>query len=244
MKVCRLFLRALGAISVAMAVVTYATSGPVMSEADLLRAVDGSFSSRDVNQFVNLQGANASREGDSAGYMRSQALLASGIYEAASRGAMVDSIDQLGERAEYFVRRSLSLNPGDPFLWLRLFALKNLRGGGDRRNLRLLAMSYQTGPLEGWVSLKRNKVGLVLFSELDVAEKAIVLEEFQQLVDSDFIESGVDLLTGPGWPIKEKLLATLSAVNPVSRQRFARLVRDDGIRIEIPGEERTEDRPW
>ena len=68
------------------------------------------------------------------------------------------------------IRRSLSVAPADPFLWLALFQVKRMTGDRSKEDL-----AYLVGPREGWVAVKRNSIALGIFPELprDLAEMAV-----------------------------------------------------------------------
>src|SRR5579862_3889675 len=73
------------------------------------------------------------------------------------------------------VQESLRNAPDDPFLWLVSFWLDTSRNGVQPNNLRFLRMSYELGPYEGWIAVKRNPVALAFFSASpnDLAERTI-----------------------------------------------------------------------
>ena len=155
----------------------------------------------------------------------------------------VASIDRRGQAAEDAVRTSLQQNPSDSFLWMMLFSIENARNGFDSENLRFLAESYALGPLEGWIALRRNRLALGAFPTLNRELQNLVLGEFATMVDTNFTEEAVVNLKGVGWAYRERLLAGLSSVDIVSRQRLSSRLLDDGIKIKIPGVA-YEERPW
>lgn len=142
------------------------------------------------------------------------------------------------------IRASLGTSPTDPYLWLVLFWLANTKDGFSPGHLNYLAMSYRTGPNEGWVAIKRNRLALALFNQLPPALQQETVTEFSRLVDSNFLQIAADNLIGPGWPIRDRLLAALSTIDIVSREQFAKLVYRMGYDISVPGVERPEFRPW
>lgn len=142
------------------------------------------------------------------------------------------------------VSRSLVNSPADPFLWSALFWLDNLRNGFDPHHLDYLRLSYLTGPNEGWIAIKRNRLALALFRQLppDLASDAVT--EFSQLVDSSYIAEAADIFVGAGWPVHEKLLASLRNVKIINRQDFAKTVYRLGVDVSVPGVPMQEYRPW
>lgn len=138
---------------------------------------------------------------------------------------------------------SLRLNPNDAFLWMMLFSLENDRRGFDVQNLRFLKASYYFGPFEGWISLRRNKVSLATFHNLDVDTQDIVVSEFAAILDANLIAAAEDNLVGVGWPYREKLIAGLEHVDAAPKQALAKMLSRDGIKIGLPGLAKY-DRPW
>lgn len=142
------------------------------------------------------------------------------------------------------VRMSLSNVPADPFLWVVLFWLENTQNGFSRSHLKFLQMSYMRGPNEGWVAAKRNRQALAIFSQLSPELRDEAINEFAGLVRSGFIAEAVDILVGPGWPIREKLMSGLRAEPLIQRERLARAVYNRGYDISVPGVKPTAPRPW
>ncbi len=142
------------------------------------------------------------------------------------------------------IRKSLANSPADPFLWMALFRVENGLNGFARDHLNYLRMSYLTGPSEGWIAVKRNPLALTNFSRLspDLATDAI--HEFSGIVNSLFIDEAADILVGPGWPIRDKLLPSLKDVALLNRQAFAKTVYRLGFDVSVPGVVLPEARPW
>jgi hypothetical protein len=154
-----------------------------------------------------------------------------------------NQLDQEQERAHDKVRESLALNPADSFLWLMLYSVTATRTGFEVSNIRYLDASYSTGPLEGWIGLRRNRLALSIFPMLADSVQQMVVSEFAELVDADFVEDPATSLMGVGWPQRERLLAALQDVNPASKKRLQGRLLWDGVKLAIPGIEQ-EERPW
>jgi hypothetical protein len=140
---------------------------------------------------------------------------------------------------------ALSNTPSDPFLWLALYWLSNVKDGFDPEHLRYLRMSYALGPSEGWIAVRRSRLALAIFSALppDIAESAI--NEFVGLVDSWLSVAAVDLLAGPAWPIRHILLPRLADLKEPVRRDFAKMLFDRGLEdVPVPGVEPSSSRPW
>ncbi|MGY4458008.1 hypothetical protein ACVWYI_001968 [Bradyrhizobium sp. LB13.1] len=141
------------------------------------------------------------------------------------------------------VKSSLSVNPTDAFLWLMLYSVVISRDGLDFRNIRYLDQSYVIAPFEGWIALRRNRVGLAVFQILAEKIKKQVVSEFAALVDSDFVEDAVVNFENVGWAERERLLTSLEEVKRIPRETFAKRLARDGVKASVPGVE-VDVRPW
>ncbi|QQN65739.1 hypothetical protein JIR23_08645 [Bradyrhizobium diazoefficiens] len=162
--------------------------------------------------------------------------------EAMARGGQAQA-DRAIEAAEGWVRSTLAQSPGDSFLWMMRYSVAIARGGFDEGNIRFLDRSYATGPLEGWIALRRNRLALASFPMLGGQLQDRVVAEFAGLVDSDLTDAAVSNLEGVGWSQKDRLLAGLGAVDIESKERLSKWLSADGIRVKIPGVE-FDERPW
>jgi hypothetical protein len=179
--------------------------------------------------------------------LRSAAIIRLHLADEADEASTPENSDPLGPIIDQLgasVRRSLSAAPADPFLWLALFWSKTMKGDPSAKDFAYLRMSYLVGPHEGWVARQRNYTALAHFSELpqDVAELAVM--EFKDLVASAYYDTAVEILVGPGWPIRDVLLHRLEDTSEEARRRFASSANELGYEIAVPGVERPDPRPW
>jgi hypothetical protein len=142
------------------------------------------------------------------------------------------------------ILRSLACSPADPFLWVVLYWVEINRNGFQPGYLEYLRLSYQLGPNEGWIALKRNGYALAIFPRLppDIADMAIA--EFPRLLDAGFYAETVVIFTGPGWRERDILLPRLKDVAERHRQAFARALYKLGYDVNVPGIARHDPRPW
>ncbi|WP_456748357.1 hypothetical protein [Bradyrhizobium sp. USDA 4354] len=137
--------------------------------------------------------------------------------------------------AEASLRFALIASPGDSFLWLTLYSIKTTRAGFSPADVGYLEESYNRGPLEGWIALRRNKLGLAAFRDLSEPLQDKVVTEFATLVESGFTEHAAINLTGIGWAQRDRLLTGLTEVYVVSREALAKRLARDGVQVTIPG---------
>jgi hypothetical protein len=138
----------------------------------------------------------------------------------------------------------LSCSPADPLLWLVLYWVETTRNGFRAEYVRYIEMSYKTGPREGWVAQRRNRLALAIFPQLPDALAAQVVDEFAKMLNSGFVDDAVQSFVGPGWPERNRLLPELRNVSERYRQVLANEVYKLGYDIDIPGISRRDPRPW
>jgi hypothetical protein len=97
---------------------------------------------------------------------------------------------------------------------------------------------------EGWIALKRNRYGLMIYEQLPNDVRVRVLREFTALVNSGFIAETADLIRGPGWPIRNELAENLAGSREKHRVGLAWRLRQLGIELQMPGVVLPEFRPW
>jgi hypothetical protein len=175
--------------------------------------------------------------------LRSVAIIRFRLAEAALEGGAGLNVDDSLTAFRRATEKSLSCSPADSFLWLGLFWAKVNTEGFKPEDLALLRMSYAQGPNEGWIMRKRNRLALALYPVLppDLAERA--LDEFVLLVQPAFVPDAVDIFTGPGWPIRELLLARMAKAAENDRQYFSDILYSRGYNIAVPGITRKQ-QPW
>jgi hypothetical protein len=142
------------------------------------------------------------------------------------------------------VTMALTADPSDSFLWLSEFWLHHLHADLAEKDLDLLRMSYLSGPNEGWIAVKRNRLALAIFPSLsdDLTER--VLAEFVDIVRSDLYLEAASILAGPGWPIRDQLLSRVAQLDDATRRGFASVLAYKHIDVDMPGIENHPSRPF
>jgi hypothetical protein len=141
------------------------------------------------------------------------------------------------------IRSSLSCAPADPFLWLVLYWVENVQDGFTPEHLKYLKLSYQLGPNEGWVALKRSPVAFADYERLPPNLATNVINEYLALVKNEFYQRAVEILSGPAWRVRDALLPHLATLSLWNRETFARIVYNRGLSIAIPGVEQPDSKP-
>ena len=173
-------------------------------------------------------------------YCRPTALRSAAIFELRMLEVAVEANDLKHSKVDFkalddVVLSSLSCSPADPFLWLVLYRVETAQHGANPKYLKYLKMSYQLGPNEAWIALKRSEVALADFERLPPDLKVAALSEFVDLLRFGFYENAVTIFVGPGWHVRDLILPQLQRVSERSRQEFANALYRKGVDIIIPG---------
>jgi hypothetical protein len=142
--------------------------------------------------------------------------------------------DSLSTTPGNAIRRALACTPTDSFLWLALFSAEMAQNGLRGDYFQYLRMSYQLGPHEGWIALKRNRVVVPILHQLpnDLAEAAV--NEFAELVDNQLYPDAADILLGAGLEARDKLVLSLVRVRDRNLEQFAVILRARGYDLPLP----------
>jgi hypothetical protein len=176
--------------------------------------------------------------------LRSAAIIRLRLAEEAMAASARREIDGRLGALQASIRKSLDCAPSDPFLWMVMAWLDGATEGFRPVQMQYLRLSYRFGPNEGWVAARRNRFALAIFERLppDLAEAAT--SEFARMVDGWVFPETVALLTGPGWPNRDRLLDSLKNVGELQREVFAKALYTRGYDVAVPGITAPEPRPW
>jgi hypothetical protein len=166
------------------------------------------------------------------------------LFEDAFASADRSTMDDRLGRLENSVSSALTCTPTDAFLWCLRYWVKNLKYGFNGDILTDLKMSYQLGPNEGWIAARRNRFALAVFDRLSLEMQDKVVAEYAGMVNAGMIQKALDNLVGPGRPIQDRLLNALSDTRTINREWLAKSLRQAGYRINVPGIELSDERPW
>jgi len=140
------------------------------------------------------------------------------------------------------LQSTLNCAPSDPLTWFALFWLQNNTRGLQQDNFKALRLSYRYGPNEGWLALRRSRFALAVYPALPDDLKRQAIDEFVQLVRSNFIPDAAEIVLGPGRPVSALLLSRLEGIDIVKLRYLARLLQSRDFDAKIPGVDLA--RPW
>lgn len=134
------------------------------------------------------------------------------------------------------VGAAIDQSPSNSFMWLTDLWVKLRKGEFVDRDWNLLRMSYQSGPNDAWIAVRRNSLAVGVFQSLpdDLAEQALL--EFARLVRSGFYSDAANILAGPGWAFRDKLLSRLVQIDEADRRAFAKVLESKNLDgVTVPG---------
>jgi hypothetical protein len=176
--------------------------------------------------------------------MHNAAILRGRLVQVAIENSDPRQFDIYTADANTMFRKSLACAPSDSFLWFALFWIENLQNGFQNGSIKYLEKSYDLGPYEGWIALRRNPYALNLYQSLPAELQKRIVVEFAAIVNSGFILDAALTLQGPGWPIRDVLVGSLSDVQEKYKRQLATRLRRLGLEVTIPGIDMPEFRPW
>jgi hypothetical protein len=246
MAVTRILTGALGLAALgwsALALASFQATAPFEGQARQIIAGEA-FRDDAVDQAAATLDGLAAVGLDPPARWRAAAILRLRLVESALDRADPAALDARMAALRGALHAAMQASPADPLLWLTLYWLDNTQNGFRPDNLATLAMSYAQGPREGWIALRRNRLALAVFPGLDGVTQGQMIDEFAGMVDARLTAEAADNLTGPGWPIRDRLVARLAGGDPAAKQALARALRGQGIALAIPGVAETGERPW
>jgi len=176
--------------------------------------------------------------------LRAAAILRLRLFEISLVGDEYDALDPQLQALQETTRRALYCLPSDSFLWVMLYWVDLNQNGYGPKDREYLRLSYSLGPNEGWIALKRNEMALATFDRLPLKMRDMVVAEFANLLNSGFENETQAILVGPGWKVRDRLLASLKDVKEIDRQDFAKALYHNGYDIAVPGVTLSDPRPW
>lgn len=141
------------------------------------------------------------------------------------------------------IRNSLTCLPADPFLWLVLYWSESTQSGINSESLQYLRLSYELGPNEGWIVLKRNPVALAAFSKLPSDLAADAINEFVALLNFEFFQRAVEIFSGANSLARNAIVSHVATLPLQIRKEFYQAMFNRGITLTIPGVEIPESKP-
>lgn len=147
-------------------------------------------------------------------------LIEARVSEATLRAGAVNDFDLHSASIDSRSDRVLACAPRQSFVWLMKFSQAILRGQLDERSFAFLAMSYETSPDEGWVTIRRNNVAVPLLLVFPEPLKEKALSDFQRLVKGGFNEEAGRLYQGASPPIRSLLQASVEQLESYRQKSF------------------------
>jgi hypothetical protein len=178
------------------------------------------------------------------GAIRSAAVIRLRMVELAESKGDRTRADENLKALDDAIRASLACSPADPFLWLVLHRVEDPKNGFKSDYFDYLRLSYQLGPNEGWLILKRSPFVFSNFEKLppDLAKDAV--REFTRLVADGRYAEAAEIFGGPAWHARDAILPWLATLPVRNREAFAKVAYDKGLDVAIPGVSPPDSKHW
>ncbi|WP_456840305.1 hypothetical protein [Bradyrhizobium sp. USDA 4486] len=176
--------------------------------------------------------------------MRSVVIVRLRLYENAVEASDAAAADARLKQLRNSIDLALSCVPTESFLWFMRYWTATVAADGSPRLLENLKRSYALGPFEGWIAARRNVFALAVYDVLPPDVQGQVRSEFAALVSSGLLNDAVRSLVGPGWRLRDVLLAELERSSLAMRQYLSNMLHSEGVDVDIPGVERKLSRGW
>jgi hypothetical protein len=142
------------------------------------------------------------------------------LAQAALRAGAANEFDQRDKSIELRAKRVLSCAPRQSFVWLVAFSLKIMHGQLNEQSLNQLAMSYETSPNEGWISIRRNIVALPLVLQVPKSLQNKIVAEFQQLIQNGFVSEAATSYSATSASVRSLLQPAIERLDGPRQKAF------------------------
>jgi len=122
--------------------------------------------------------------------------------------------------------RALGCSPRLSYLWLLGFWSRTLSGQLDQRSLEMLAMSYDTGPNEGWIAIRRNAAAMAVVPIAPDQLRQRIIKEFGLLVRDGFLREAVASYSVAALPVRSALQTELFRLSNSRQTEFWQAVTE------------------
>lgn len=236
-NIARLGLGIAGAMAMAWAVAVF----PVLWSEQVIADVGTAVMAGEAFKPNVLAAVETLTESDRGFKLRSSVLGKAAVIrlrqaEDAMRGGPPELVNRRLDSLAQILDETFRNAPADSLMWLTKYWLDTTRNGLRPDNLRFLRMSYELGPNEGWIAIKRNGLALAAFSILpgDLAEQAV--SEFVGLVRWGLDADAAAIAAGPGLPLRQVLFSQLEGLNYEQRRAFANAIYGREVYdVPVPG---------
>ena len=167
--------------------------------------------------------------------VRSAAVISLRLVEESARNGANRAIDlRQIKNLDTAIRQSLACSPADPFLWLVLYWTENTANGFNPDYLKYLKLSYELGPNEAWIVLKRNPLVLGDYDRLPADLQSHAIQEFVTLVKDSFYKEAAEIFVATAPQTRAAIIPRLANLTRQTRTTFAKVVGDQGLNVTIP----------
>lgn len=176
-------------------------------------------------------------------FLRNTLIVRAKLAENAVAAGEIDRIDVRFADVEGSARDLIACSPNQSFGWLALFWQRLQVGTRASQAQPFLLRSYETGPHELWVQVRRSALAANAFDQLSSDLQTRAATEFAELLRGGAFGQAAEILTRSVASARARFLDQVANLPEDLRYRLARMLRLLDSDIEVPGLRRP-DRPW
>lgn len=166
------------------------------------------------------------------------------VEEMVARGEPRE-VDKRMALLDRTITSALTSSSFSSYQWLALYWVRNRSNGYSPQYLEYLQMSYDTGPLEGWVALRRSRIALGMYAVLNDQLREAALSEYVGLVRSQFFVDAAEIFGNSTPIVRTALIAKLDQLKETDRQALVKIISEKGYwDASLPGVNLVPSRPW
>ncbi len=152
---------------------------------------------------------------------RAMLLMQIALAQTALRSGAVNEFDSHTKSVETRSRQILSCSPRQSFVWLVLFDVEVQQGILNEHSFDLLAMSYETSPNEGWISIRRALIAMPLVLTAPESVRQRILNEFQLLIRYGFEDVAARVYLSAPEPARSLLQTRIERLDSSKQKAFS-----------------------
>jgi hypothetical protein len=134
------------------------------------------------------------------------------------------------------IRVALGCAPRSSYLWLLSFWTETLSGRLGPKSLEMLAMSYETGPNEGWIAIRRNSTAIPVVPIASDPLRQRIIREFGLLVRDGFLREAAASYSVATPEVRSALQTELLRSGDSRQREFWQAVQARNPRLAPPQE--------
>jgi hypothetical protein len=142
------------------------------------------------------------------------------LSQEALAAGLADEFDRRMSDADNRAQEALTCAPSLSYVWLLGYWTRVMQGRLDDTGIRMLGMSYDTAPIEGWIASRRNGAAIRVVALAPSTLRQQIFHEFGLLVRDGYAKEAAGSYMAAPDAIRADLETEVARVAPRSRSQF------------------------